>query len=103
MSERDPIGWIAIIAAMAVAVYLSRAGGYWLIGRFTIGVRLRRILDALPGAIIVATVAPVLLHGGWAALSTVSVAAIVMIMVRNDFAAVLLGIAAAALVRAAGF
>jgi len=103
MSERDPFGWIAIIAAMTVAVYLTRAGGYWLIGRFTIGARLRRMLDALPGAIIAATVAPLLLHGGLSALVTVCVAGVTMVALRNDFAAVLLGIGAAALVRAAGF
>ena len=52
-------GW-PFIAAMTVAVYLTRAGGYWLIGRVTIGPRLRKMLDALPGAIIAATIAPLL-------------------------------------------
>jgi len=102
MSERDPLGWVAIIAAMTVAVYLTRAGGYWLIGRVPIGGRLRRMLDALPGAIIAATVAPQLANGGWSALCAVVAAAVTMMVVRNDFAAVLLGIAAAALARAAG-
>ena len=51
MSERDPLGWIAVIVAMTVAVYLTRAGGYWLIGRVTIGPRLRKMLDALPAGI----------------------------------------------------
>ena len=102
MSERDPLGWIAIIAAMAVAVYLTRAGGYWLIGRVTIGPRLRKMLDALPGAIIAATIAPLLAHGGISALAAVSAALLAMITLRNDFAAVAAGIAAAALVRLGG-
>lgn len=103
MSERDPLGFIAIVAAMAVAVYLTRAGGFWLIGRVPIGPRLARMLAALPGAIIAATVAPLLAHGGISALAAAVSALAAMLALRNDFAAVLAGIGAAALVRAAGF
>lgn len=103
MSERDPLGFAAVIIAMTVAVYITRVGGYWLIGRVTIGPRLRRMLDALPGAIIAATIAPLLVHGGVSALCAVGAALAVMILLRNDFAAVGAGLAAAALVRAAGF
>lgn len=103
MSERDPFGWTAILAAMALAVYLSRAGGYWLIGRVPIGPRLRRMLDALPGAIIAATVAPLLAQGGVSALIAAVAALAAMIAARNDFAAVVAGVVAAALTRAAGF
>ena len=49
MIDSDPLAFFAALAAMTVTVYLSRAGGYWLIGRVTIGPRLRRMLDALPG------------------------------------------------------
>lgn len=103
MSERDPLGWFLVIAAMTVTVYLTRAGGYWLIGRVSIGPRLRKMLDALPGAIIAATIAPLLAHGGFSALAAVSAALLAMVALRNDFAAVASGLAAAALVRAAGF
>lgn len=103
MSERDPLGWFLVIAAMTVTVYLTRAGGYWLIGRVSIGPRLRKMLDALPGAIIAATIAPLLAHGGASALAAVSAALLAMVALRNDFAAVASGLAAAALVRAAGF
>jgi uncharacterized membrane protein len=102
MSERDPLGWFAVIAAMTVAVYITRAGGYWLIGRVTIGPRLRRMLDALPGAIIAATIAPLLVHGGLSAVCAVGAALLAMIALRNDFAAVSAGLVAAALARAAG-
>ena len=102
MIERDPYGWFAVIAAMTVAVYATRAGGYWLIGRVTIGPRLRKMLDALPGAIIAATIAPLLVQGGISALCAVGAALIAMTALRNDFAAVAAGIVAAALARAAG-
>jgi len=103
MSERDPLGWIAILAAMAVAVFVTRAGGFWLIGRVPMSPRLERMLAALPGSIIAATVAPLLAHGGVSALATAVAALAVMLALRNDFAAVLAGVGAAALVRALGF
>jgi uncharacterized membrane protein len=81
---------------MIGAVYLTRAGGYWLIGRVTIGHRLQRVLNALPGAVIAATIAPVLVQGGLRAASAMLVAAAVMYFWRRDFAAVAAGVAAAA-------
>lgn len=103
MSERDPVGFAIVILVMMAVVYLTRAGGYWLIGRVTIGPRLRKMLDALPGAIIAATIAPLLLHGGPSALCAVAAALAAMILLRNDFAAVVAGLGTAALVRAVGF
>ena len=102
MIETDPAGYFAVVAAMAITVYLMRAGGYWLIGRTTIGPRLRRVLDALPGAIIASMVAPILLHGGLRAALSLAAAAGVMIVLRNDFAAVLAGVVVAALAFAVG-
>jgi uncharacterized membrane protein len=96
MIDSDPLGFAAALVAMTLTVYLSRAGGYWLIGRFRIGPRLRRMLDALPGAIIAASLAPILLHGGWRAGLAMAVAAATMVVLRNDFAAVLAGVAVAA-------
>jgi uncharacterized membrane protein len=102
MIEHDPLGFAALIVAMALAVIACRLGGYWLIGRFTIGKRLRKILDALPGAVIASTVAPILLTGGVSALLSLVTAAVTMVVVRNDFAALAAGVAVAAGVRAAG-
>jgi uncharacterized membrane protein len=102
MSENDLSGFIAVIVAMGVVAYLMRAGGYWLIGRMTIGPRARRMLDALPGAVIASSIAPLALKGGPSALLAVAAAGATMLVVRNDFAAVVVGVAVAALVRAAG-
>ena len=96
MIEKDAFGFFALLAAMAATVYLTRAGGYWLIGRVTIGPRLRRMLNALPGAVIAATIAPVLVQGGLRAFMAMLSAGVVMYLWRNDFAAVLAGVAAAA-------
>ncbi len=102
MIENDPLGFIGILAAMTLSVFVMRAGGFWLIGRFTLGPRVHRMLDALPGAVIAATVAPILVNGGVSAWLAVGAATLTMIVVRNDFAAVVAGVAAAALARAAG-
>jgi uncharacterized membrane protein len=103
MIEHDPVGFGAMLAAMTAAVIVCRVGGYWLLGRFTIGPRLRRMLDALPGAVIASTTAPILLTGGVSGWLAVLAAAATMIAVRNDFAAVVAGVAIAAAARAGGF
>jgi uncharacterized membrane protein len=96
MIEHHPLSFIALLAAMTVTVYLTRISGYWLIGRVPIGPRLRRMLDALPGAIIASTIAPILVQGGLRAVLAMGAAAGVMVLLRNDFAAVLAGVAVAA-------
>jgi uncharacterized membrane protein len=96
MIESDPKSYIALLAAMTCAVYLTRAGGYWLMGRVTIGPRIRRMLNALPGAVIAATIAPILVQGGVRAALAMLAAGVVMYIWRKDFAAVAAGAAAAA-------
>jgi len=91
-----------MVAAMAAAVVLCRLGGYWLIGRFTIGPRLRKMLNALPGAVIASTIAPILVTGGVCAWLALALAALTMIVVRNDFAALAAGVVVAAVARASG-
>jgi uncharacterized membrane protein len=103
MSETDLAGFITVIVTMGAMAYLMRAAGYWLIGRVPIGPRVRRMLDALPGAVIAASVVPLALKGGPSALLAVGAAGLTMIVVRNDFAAVVVGVGTAALVRAIGF
>jgi uncharacterized membrane protein len=102
MSDHDPLGFAVMLAAMAAAVGVCRVGGYWMLGRVAIGPRLRRMLDALPGAVIASTTAPILLTGGISGWCAVIAAALTMITVRNDFAAVVAGVAIAALTRAGG-
>lgn len=96
MIEKDGFGFLVVIALMTIVVYLTRITGYWLIGRFVIGPRLRRMLDALPGAIIAATVAPSLVQGGPRAILALTATLVVMIVVRKDFFAVVAGAAVAA-------
>ncbi|HVZ53387.1 MAG TPA: AzlD domain-containing protein, partial [Pseudolabrys sp.] len=92
MSESNPTGFIAVIVLMGLAAFLMRAGGYWLIGRIPIGPRVYRMLDVLPGAVIAASVAPLALKGGVSALLAVAAAGATMLVVRNDFVAVVVGV-----------
>src|SRR5689334_18412870 len=103
MISNDPFGFAVITVAMMLAVYATRAGGYWLIGRITIGPRLRKMFDALPGAVIAATIAPTMINGGISAWAAAGVALVVMIVTRKDVLAIFAGIAATAAVRFAGF
>jgi uncharacterized membrane protein len=96
-------GPIAAIAAMALATYLTRVSGYWLMGHVPMTLRVRRMLETLPGAIVVATIVPIVAKAGAPGLIGVTVAFATMLLLRrNEFAAVALGIAAVGLARAAG-
>lgn len=52
----DPL---SIILAGAIATYLTRAGGHWIMSRFgVIHHRVEAALDAVPAAVLTALVAP---------------------------------------------
>lgn len=60
----DPIVVLAI-AGMAVATYLTRISGYWLVSkRGTPGPRVLAALNAVPGSVLAALIAPVALATG---------------------------------------
>lgn len=97
----DP--WVlAAIAAMAVATYVTRAGGYLLFRAFRPPPLVRAMLGYIPGTLFVSYVTPALASGGmqqWVgALATVAV----MLATRNLALAILGGTAAAGVVWAAG-
>ena len=94
--------WIAI-AVMTLVTVASRLGGYWLMAYVPVTPWVRRMLDALPGSIIIAAVAPVVLNGGAVVIFAIAAAMGVTIIKRNDFLAVMTGMAVAALARAIGF
>jgi uncharacterized membrane protein len=93
---------IAFVVMTAVTV-ASRLGGSWLMGYVNVTPRVRRMLDALPGSIIVAAALPVAVNGGVVVMVAIAAAMTVTIIRRNDFIAVVTGMAVAALARALGF
>lgn len=90
------IDWAAFltICGMAGVTYLTRVGGYWLVGRVTLSPRVEAGLRALPGAVLVSLVAPTVLATGGAealaALATVVVAA----RAKNLLVAMVVGVVA---------
>ena len=61
----------AVMTAVTVA---SRLGGYFLMRYVTVTPRIRRMLDALPGSIIVAAALPVAVNGGLVVMGALAAA-----------------------------
>jgi uncharacterized membrane protein len=103
MSPGEPLslGVYSAFLGMAAATYLMRAGGFYLMGHVPLTPRVRRMLEALPGSIVAATVLPLVANSGAAMLAVLAVGA-AMIMRRNEFLAVAVGMAVAAGLRAIG-
>src|SRR3954451_2856898 len=97
-----PAGSSAAFGAMALAPYLCRSSGVALMSRARLTPRVTRAVKALPGSIIVATVAPLAAQAGLAAMAGVLAALPTMIVVRRELAALLAGLGAVALLRGFG-
>jgi uncharacterized membrane protein len=99
-ADLGPAGvWLAIVA-MALVTFMIRASGFFLMGYVPLTPRVRSILNALPGAVVVAIVLPLVVRGGLPAWVAVAASIAVMVLRRNDMLAVVCGMAAAALIRA---
>ncbi len=55
--QLDPVT-LAAILAMAASTYFTRIFGYWLVRRTTVSGRLASALEAVPGAVLTAIIAP---------------------------------------------
>ena len=102
MNDALAYGPLIGILAMAGATFLTRISGYWLMGHIPLTRRVRRTLEVLPGAIMAATIVPIVAKVGPAAFIAVVVALASMIVKRNEFIAAGLALAAVSLARAYG-
>jgi len=87
---------------MAAATYVVRFAGYWIMSRVPLTPFLRAALEALPGAIIVATVVPLAMRGGLSAWIGIAAATLAMVAVRKDIVALAAGMGAVMAARALG-
>ena len=94
--------FVIAVLLMALVTYTMRAGGYWFMGRIPLTDRVRKALEALPGAIIVSTILPIAMQGGLTVFLCLLVAAAVMLIVRQDVIAVACAVTAAAVFRSFG-
>ena len=91
-----------MIVAMAVATYFTRVIGFWAMGHVPMTLRVRRILETLPGAIVVATIVPLVARAGTAGLIGIAATFAAMLVRRNEFVAVAVGLTAIWLARLYG-
>lgn len=86
------------IAAMAVATYITRAGGYVLLRTLKPNASMRAGLGYIPGALFIAYVAPALARGGLPEWCGAAATVLTMVATRQMSVAILAGTAAAWLV-----
>jgi uncharacterized membrane protein len=90
---------IAAILAMTAMTYLMRVGGFWLMAHVPITPRVRRMLEALPGSVVVAIVLPGVVKAGLPAYAGIGAVLGLMLLTRNQFVGVFGAVAVVALAR----
>ena len=93
-------GLALIILAMAVAAYLTRVSGFFLMRFVAVTARVEAWLKALPLAIMGSILAPIALHGGPAEYAGFAATIAMFLWRRNDILAAIAGMATVALLRA---
>lgn len=101
MMDVDP-GTLTAILVMAVATALNRTGGFLMMRLIPVTPRVRRVLDCLPGAVLVALLAPGAVHGDRAMILGLVAALVAAKLTRSDLIAVMAAMAVAAGLRATG-
>ncbi len=95
----DPEVALAILG-MGLATYATRAGGFFLMRFMPLGPWLEAWLREIPGAIIVAIVAPAALAGGPPFFVGIAATFVFLRVLKHELLAVVAGIAAVAVMRA---
>lgn len=87
---------LAAILAMTAAAFACRAGGFFLMRYVPITPRVEAALRMIPMAIMASMLAVAATRGGPPEWAGVIAALVAMAVIRNDFAAILAGIATVA-------
>lgn len=93
------LGIIAAIFLMALATYLTRAGGVFVMSRVPIGPRVERFINAMASSVLVAVITPMAVSGDWGARLALIATLAVMLLLRKPLPAIGAGILTAALWR----
>jgi uncharacterized membrane protein len=91
-----------VIGLMALATYLCRVSGYFIMHAVPLTPALQRALAALPGSIVAAAVLPTIERAGLAAGLGLAAALATMLIRRSELLALAVGLAVAAAGRAYG-
>lgn len=89
----------AAIAIMAIATYLTRAAGLWLVGNVRITPRRQRALHHLSGSVLAALVVTAVARGDATTWPGVGAACLIMWITRRPLLALLLGVITTAAIR----
>src|SRR4051794_19557650 len=87
------------ILGMALVTYLTRAGGLWLMSLVTPSPRVEAWLRQIPGAVLVAIVAPTVLASSLAETLASLVTVLVAWRTKNVLVAMIVGVAAVWILR----
>lgn len=101
MISRTAAPWVAIALA-SVVTYALRSGGLLLSEKLPRTGRVRIFLDALPGTLLVALVAPPLVGAGPVGMVAGAVVVALAVKTGNTFVAMGVGTALVAVLRAMG-
>ena len=97
-----PAGPYVAIVAMALGTYACRIGGIALMTRVRVTARVERGMRALPGSIMMATVAPIAVQSGLSAVLGLAAALGVTALTRLEIAGLGAGLVTVAAARALG-
>ena len=81
------------ILGMALVTYATRAGGFWLMSFVTPSPRIEAWLRQIPGAVLVAIVAPTVLASSLAETLAALATVLVAIRTKNVLIAMVVGVA----------
>src|SRR5439155_21444413 len=87
------------ILGMALVTYSTRAGGFWLMGLVTPSSRIKAWLKQIPGAVLVAIIAPTVIASSLAETLAALATLLVAIRTKNVVLAMLVGVTNVALLQ----
>ena len=87
------------ILGMGIATYLTRLSGFYLLRGFNVSGRSKAALDALPPAVLMAVIAPVILTTGWAESIAAAITAVAAFFRLPLAMTIIIGIVSVVLLR----
>lgn len=87
------------IIGMGIATYLTRLSGFYLLRGFDVTGRSKAALDALPPAVLMAVIAPVILTTGWAESIAAAITAVAAFLRLPLTVSIVIGIVSVVVLR----
>ncbi|AZC19385.1 AzlD family protein [Pseudomonas sp. CMR5c] len=98
--ETSGSGLLLIVSIMAVVTLATRWGGVLVMSCVPINQRVRQLIGAMSGSVLVAVLAPLAVTGDSGARLALLTTAVIMLLLKKPLPAIAAGIVAAGLLRA---